>query len=40
MAEAIRRYLAYRDLLRTELNGQPSSAITDLLSPFLHTRPA
>lgn len=40
VAEAIRRYLAYRDLLRTEFNGRPSSAITDLLSPFLHTRPA
>lgn len=38
VAEAIRRYLAYSDLLRTEFNGRPSSAITDLLSPFLHTR--
>lgn len=40
VAEAIRRYLAYRDLLRTEFNGRPSSAITELLGPFLDTRPA
>lgn len=35
VAEAIRRYHLYAKLLRTELGGQPSPALHDLVSPYL-----
>lgn len=35
IAEAIRQYRSYADLLRVELNGRPSQSIRDLLEPFV-----
>lgn len=35
IAEAIRQYRSYAELLRTELNGRPSQGIRDLLEPFV-----
>lgn len=35
VAEAIRQYRLYAELLRDELNGRPSQVIRDLLAPFL-----
>lgn len=35
IAEAIRQYRSYAELLHTELNGRPSQGIQDLLQPFV-----
>lgn len=35
IAEAIRQYRGYAEMLRVELNGRPSQGIRDLLEPFV-----
>lgn len=35
VAEAIRQYRSYAELLRVELNGRPSQGIRDILEPFV-----
>lgn len=37
VAEAIRQYQGYTDLLRTEYGGRPSPGLSDLLAPFLRS---
>ena len=39
VAEAIRQYRLYAELLREELNGRPSPVVRDLLAPFLRGSP-
>jgi two-component SAPR family response regulator len=38
VAEAIRQYRLYADLLKVEFNGCPSQALNDLLAPFLWSK--
>ena len=40
VAEAIRQYRLYAELLRDEMNGRPSQVIRDLLAPFVRGAPA
>lgn len=40
VAEAIRQYRSYAELLRNELNGRPSQVLRDLLAPFMRGTPA
>jgi DNA-binding SARP family transcriptional activator len=40
IAEAIRQYRSYAELLRVELNGRPSQGIRDLLAPFVRSATA
>lgn len=37
VAEAIRQYRLYAELLRAEMNGRPSQVIRDLLAPFMRS---
>ncbi|HEY3547443.1 MAG TPA: BTAD domain-containing putative transcriptional regulator [Propionicimonas sp.] len=40
VAEAVREYRRYAELLREELGGRPSQIMRDLLAPFLRPAPA
>ncbi len=40
VAEAIRQYRLYAELLRDEMNGRPSPVIRELLAPFVRGAPA
>jgi DNA-binding SARP family transcriptional activator len=39
VAEAIRQYRLYAYLLKMEFNGRPSQALSDLVAPFLRSKP-